>query len=67
MSNNHNNKHHENRIHTISEEDKHRYTKALEKLLEHHHAEHPHDTEEHKSKREKIQKVKTRFTKQNLH
>ncbi len=47
----------ENKLHNISEEDKHRYTKSLEKLLQHHHAKHPHDTEEHKSKREHIQKV----------
>ncbi len=56
MSTNHNS-HNENRIHNISAEDKHRYTKALDKLLEHHHAKHPHDTEEHKSKRAHIEKV----------
>ncbi len=47
----------ENKLHHISEEDKHRYTKSLDKLLEHHHAEHSENSEEHKNKRQHIQKV----------
>ncbi len=47
----------EKKLHNISEEDKHRYTKSLEKLLQHHHDKHSDDSEEHKSKREHIQKV----------
>ncbi len=47
----------EKKLHNISEEDKNRYTKSLDKLLEHHHAEHSDDSEEHKNKREHIEKV----------